>query len=57
MDQPRDPSAPKSRRETVAEQTSQTAMALIRADAKRVRAKTARLRALRLAKEAAEIKK
>jgi hypothetical protein len=57
MDQPRDPRAPKSRRETVAEQTSRTAMALIRADAKRVRAKTERLRALRLAKEAAEIKK
>jgi hypothetical protein len=56
MDQPREPSAPKSRRESVAEQTSKAAKALIEADAIRTRAKTARLRALRLAKAAAMTK-
>jgi hypothetical protein len=54
MDQPGSPRPPRSRRESVADQTSKAAMALIEADAKRVRAKTERLRALRLAKEAAE---
>jgi hypothetical protein len=52
MDQRRGPSPPKSRRESLAEQTTRTAMALIEADAKRTRAKTERLRALRLAKQA-----
>jgi hypothetical protein len=57
MDQRKGPSPPPSRRESVAEQTSKTAMALVEADARRTRAKTERLRALRLAREAAEAKK
>ena len=51
MNQQRRPGLPQSRRESVAEQTSKTAMALIEADAKRTRAKIERLRALRLAKQ------
>jgi hypothetical protein len=51
MNQQRRPGLPQSRRESVAEQTSKTAMALIEADAERTRAKIERLRALRLANQ------
>jgi hypothetical protein len=44
-------------RETRAERTNAAAMAQIASDAQRVRAKTERLRALRLAKEAGDVTK
>ena len=53
----RRPSASTATRESNAERISKLAMAQIEADRHRVRAKTERLRALRLAKEADELTK
>jgi hypothetical protein len=57
MTKPQDGGPPRESRESKAERIDATARAIIETDTQRMRAKTERLRALRVAKETADVKK